>query len=170
MFVCCVCCVLSGRGLCDELITHPEKSYRLWRVVVCDHETSWYEEAIARARLQCQRNNQRHNNNNNIYSRNPVTKAVHMCFKKPYCFFSCNISVKSRVNFSCLCTKAKFPVNIMVLYLTTVTIFNPETKLWSIWTYATVYWSVLKYCGPDCPLYAHLVLILISHLCHKELK
>jgi len=26
MFVCCECCVLSGRGLCDELITHPEKS------------------------------------------------------------------------------------------------------------------------------------------------
>jgi hypothetical protein len=26
MFVCCVCCVLSGRGLCDELITRPEKS------------------------------------------------------------------------------------------------------------------------------------------------
>jgi len=32
---------LSGRGLCDELITHPEKSYRLWCVVVCDLETSW---------------------------------------------------------------------------------------------------------------------------------
>jgi hypothetical protein len=32
--------VLSGRGLCDELITRPEGSYRLWRVVVCDHETS----------------------------------------------------------------------------------------------------------------------------------
>jgi hypothetical protein len=28
-----VCCVLSGRGLCDELITRPEESYRLWRVV-----------------------------------------------------------------------------------------------------------------------------------------
>jgi hypothetical protein len=27
------CCVLSGRGLCDELITRPEKSYRLWCVV-----------------------------------------------------------------------------------------------------------------------------------------
>ena len=40
MFVCCKCCVLSGRGLCDELITHPEQSYRLWRVVVCDLETS----------------------------------------------------------------------------------------------------------------------------------
>jgi hypothetical protein len=29
MFVCCVYCVLSGRGVCDELITHPEESYRL---------------------------------------------------------------------------------------------------------------------------------------------
>jgi hypothetical protein len=32
--------VLSGRGLCDELITRPEESYRLCRVVVCDLETS----------------------------------------------------------------------------------------------------------------------------------
>jgi len=31
---------LSGRGLCDELITRPEESYRLWCVVVCDIETS----------------------------------------------------------------------------------------------------------------------------------
>jgi len=31
---------LAGRALCDELITRPEESYRLWRVVVCDHETS----------------------------------------------------------------------------------------------------------------------------------
>ena len=40
MFVCCECCVLPGRGLCDRLITRPEESYRLWRVVVCDQETS----------------------------------------------------------------------------------------------------------------------------------
>jgi len=40
MFVCCDCCVSSGRGLCDGLITRPEESYRLWRVVVCDQETS----------------------------------------------------------------------------------------------------------------------------------
>jgi len=39
--VCCECCVLSGRGLCDGLITRPEESYRLWRVVVCDLEISW---------------------------------------------------------------------------------------------------------------------------------
>jgi hypothetical protein len=40
MFVCCECCILSGRGLCDGLITRPEESYRLWHVVVCDQETS----------------------------------------------------------------------------------------------------------------------------------
>jgi len=40
MFVCCECCLLSGRGLCDELITRQEESYRLWCVVVCDLETS----------------------------------------------------------------------------------------------------------------------------------
>jgi hypothetical protein len=39
MFVCCECCVLSGRGLCDGLITRPEVSYQMWRVV-CDQETS----------------------------------------------------------------------------------------------------------------------------------
>jgi len=31
--------VLSGRGLCDELITRPEESYRLCCVVVCGLET-----------------------------------------------------------------------------------------------------------------------------------
>jgi len=38
MDVCLLCCVLSGRGLCDELITRPEETYRLWCVVVCDLE------------------------------------------------------------------------------------------------------------------------------------
>ena len=32
--------MLSGRGLCDELITRPEESYRLCCVVVRDLETS----------------------------------------------------------------------------------------------------------------------------------
>jgi len=40
MFVCCECCVLSGRGICDGLIIRPEESYPLWRVVVCDQGTS----------------------------------------------------------------------------------------------------------------------------------
>ena len=41
LFICCECCVLSGRGHCDGLITRPEESYRVWCVVVCDLETSW---------------------------------------------------------------------------------------------------------------------------------
>jgi hypothetical protein len=27
MSVSCECCVLSGRGLCDELVPRPEESY-----------------------------------------------------------------------------------------------------------------------------------------------
>ena len=38
--------MLSGRGLCDELITRPEESYRLWCVVVCDRNLV-KEEALA---------------------------------------------------------------------------------------------------------------------------
>ena len=40
MSVCCECCVLLGRGLCDKLTTRPEESYRLWCVPVCGLETS----------------------------------------------------------------------------------------------------------------------------------
>jgi hypothetical protein len=40
MSVSCECCVLSGRGLCDGLITGPEESYRVGVSKVCDHETS----------------------------------------------------------------------------------------------------------------------------------
>jgi len=39
--VSCDGCLLSGRDLCDELITRPEESYRMWCVVVFDLETSW---------------------------------------------------------------------------------------------------------------------------------
>jgi len=36
--------VLLCRGLCDELVTRPEESYRLWCVVVCDLENLMNEE------------------------------------------------------------------------------------------------------------------------------
>jgi len=42
--------VLSGRGLCDEFITRPEVSYRVW----CARVWSWNlenEEALAHQRL-----------------------------------------------------------------------------------------------------------------------
>ena len=32
--------MLSGRGLCDGLVSRPEDSYQLWCVVECDLETS----------------------------------------------------------------------------------------------------------------------------------
>jgi hypothetical protein len=32
MSVSCECCVLSGRGLCDGLISRPGDSYRVWCV------------------------------------------------------------------------------------------------------------------------------------------
>jgi len=37
---------MSGRGLCDELVTLPKESYRLWCVVVCDLENLVNEEAM----------------------------------------------------------------------------------------------------------------------------
>jgi hypothetical protein len=40
MNVCYVCCVLSGRGLCEGLISRLEKLYGVCCVVVCDLETS----------------------------------------------------------------------------------------------------------------------------------
>jgi hypothetical protein len=44
--------VLSDRGLCDELITRPEESYRLWCVVVCDLENFKNEEVMTRVGSQ----------------------------------------------------------------------------------------------------------------------
>jgi len=45
MYVCCEFCVMSGRGFCNEVMTRPEESYRLWCVVECDLETSWVRRA-----------------------------------------------------------------------------------------------------------------------------
>ena len=40
MYVCREGCVLSSRGLFDELSTRPEESYRQWCVAVCTPGTS----------------------------------------------------------------------------------------------------------------------------------
>ena len=59
MFVRCECCVLSGRGFCDELITRPEEPYRLWCVVLCDLETSWMRRPWPPGGLSCQKKTQK---------------------------------------------------------------------------------------------------------------
>jgi len=53
MFVYCDCRVLSGRGLCDELIIRPEESYRLWCVLESSRNLL-NEEALAHWGPSCQ--------------------------------------------------------------------------------------------------------------------
>jgi len=50
--------VLSGRGLCDELITRPEESYRLWCLFVCDLENLMHEEALSHCGIVAPRKHQ----------------------------------------------------------------------------------------------------------------
>ena len=54
MSVRCKCCMLSGRCLCEGLITRPEESYRLWWVV-CDLETSWMRRPWPHLGVLCQK-------------------------------------------------------------------------------------------------------------------
>jgi hypothetical protein len=96
MFVCCECCVLSGRNLCDELITRPEESYRLWRVVVCDQETSCDEVAMKKRAEPldnaCSRKSiwqVRAEQNNLLVSRLRVIKCKHRCVTQKALKFAC---------------------------------------------------------------------------------
>jgi len=66
MSVCCECCVLSGRGLCDGLITRPEESYLLWCVILCDLETSWMRKAWPTTRTNLPQNKKKLSLMNNI--------------------------------------------------------------------------------------------------------
>ena len=52
MDVCCECCELSGRGLCDGLITRPEESYRTVVRRCASSRNLVNGEAIARVGLQ----------------------------------------------------------------------------------------------------------------------
>ena len=54
-------CSASGSGLCDELITRPEKSGRLWCATVCDLKTSMMRRpwAVAPRRRRIRRRGKR---------------------------------------------------------------------------------------------------------------
>jgi hypothetical protein len=92
MFVCCECCVLSSRGLCDGMITRPEESYRLWRVVVCDQEISNKE---AKARYGTVENTTKRA----VTSRKQTNKHY-----SAYDNYNC--AINSQHNYSILLTKA----------------------------------------------------------------
>jgi len=97
---------LSGRGLCDELITRPEESYRLYCVVVCDLETLWMRRPWTTGGLS-RRNkqtldqnvlssNSRNNNNNMLYNH------LNLCFHLIMSFTPINpysANVENMVNF-----------------------------------------------------------------------
>jgi hypothetical protein len=61
MSVCCECCVLSGRGLCDGPIPRAEESYRLWCVIVCDqmNNNPLHLTCLGRQRLDLERKKER---------------------------------------------------------------------------------------------------------------
>jgi len=56
----CLLCVLSGRGLYDDLITCPEESYRPWRAVVSDPENLMNKETMAHLRGYRTKNQNEH--------------------------------------------------------------------------------------------------------------
>ena len=55
MYVCCECCVLSGRGLCNGTIPHTQESYQLQCVIVCNLQTSKNEAVLVHGGLLCQK-------------------------------------------------------------------------------------------------------------------
>jgi hypothetical protein len=74
MSVSCECCMLSGRGLCDELITRPEKSYRMWCVVECGLETLWMRRpwptgGVEGGGLLCLKQTKQHSYDTQLYHR-----------------------------------------------------------------------------------------------------
>ena len=81
--VCRECCVLSGRGLCDELVTRPEESYRLWCVVVCDLETSWMRRPWPTGGLSRQKNKQVSINISTVH----ITRTAVSCTRTSYAFW-----------------------------------------------------------------------------------
>jgi hypothetical protein len=51
MSVSCDCCVLSGKGVCDGPIIRPEKSFRMWCIIVCVSRNLKNESALTRFAL-----------------------------------------------------------------------------------------------------------------------
>ena len=68
------CCVLWGRGHCDELITLPEDSYRLWWVVGRDLEISWIRRTWPTG--DCRAKNNKDVDNENKFRLNFVEKRL----------------------------------------------------------------------------------------------
>jgi hypothetical protein len=82
-FLFCVCWVLAGRGLCDELITNAEQSYRLWRVVLYVHENLVDKKTM----LSCKAREKKIYSLPGIYRR-PCFRPHCVCFDPPCSAYS----------------------------------------------------------------------------------
>ena len=96
MSVCCKCCVLSGRGLCDRLITRPEKSYRLWCVDVWNLETSWMRRPWLTGGCCAKRKEKKEKNFLNKYLLTTERCGFEL-FSKIF-FFRCNVNFVETFN------------------------------------------------------------------------
>ena len=75
--------MLSGTGFCDELITRPEESYRLWCVVVCDLENFKNEEAMTRVKSQRHRKKSLANHHDGyVIKEEEMSEACGRCDRK----------------------------------------------------------------------------------------
>ena len=59
-YVCCECCLLSGRGLCVGLITCPEELYRVWCVWVWSGATETLLVIRCNRNTECDQVQQKH--------------------------------------------------------------------------------------------------------------
>ena len=132
--------MLSGRDLCDELITRPDESYRLWCVVVCDLETLRmgapyiyiYIYDISRLRVNLIRNPTYCTKVLSIFlipSRRMTESLLHAASKTPHftvhgqlvtaCSYTPSFPVNARSlhNLYLFSTKSKIPCTCVVLHL-----------------------------------------------------
>ena len=73
MDVSCECCVLSGRGLCDGLITHSEESFRVWLLCV---RKALYGVAMTWGRVEASQKRKKTISDSKLYDKQWITANV----------------------------------------------------------------------------------------------
>ena len=111
MDVCCECCVLSGRGLCDELITRPEETYRPCCVV----ETSRMRRPWPTGRLSHQK--QINKRLLLLVWGHYINSVRYDCFASRTDWQPMHISVKSSWEISCVITECIWNVSQTLCHL-----------------------------------------------------
>jgi len=135
---------LSGRGLCDELITRPEESYRLRCVVVCDLETSRmgaphiYDISRLRVKVPSQYKSISFNCNHSQTATS--TSSVSYKRRPPRCWFSVPIKLSVARCDACAkqCKSAQRMLTPLLLcqHVVWARLLIPETRKW-LWLFVS---------------------------------